>query len=207
MFVPNDAVAEFSLLQNNFSPELGHSSGGQFNTVVKSGTNTFHGMAYIYNNNRNYNALDTLQAIEGFISVLRYDFNRIGGQVGGPVIKNKLFFFVNYEYDPLGEAGGAGAVCAPTAAGYTAINAYPGLSANNVSILEKYVPAGTLANSTCEPLPFPNPTDAAAPKISIPTAGIAVVSPSYQNGNILRRAWTMTSRRKTSCVGGISTTA
>ena len=185
VFVPNDAVAEFSLLQNNFSPEFGHSSGGQFNTVVKSGTNTFHGMAYIYNDNRNYNALDTLQAIEGFTSVPRYDFNRIGGQVGGPVIKNKLFFFVNYEYDPLGQAGGAGAVCAPTAAGYTAINAYPGLSANNVSILEKYVPAGTLANSSCAPLPFPNPTDPKAPAISIPTAGIAVVSPSYQNGKYI----------------------
>ncbi len=41
--VPNDAVAEFSLLQNQFSPEFGHSSGGQFNTVVKSGTNSYHG--------------------------------------------------------------------------------------------------------------------------------------------------------------------
>ena len=57
--VPNDAVAEFSLLQNQFSPEFGHSSGGQFNTVVKSGTNSFHGLAYIYNQNRNYDALDT----------------------------------------------------------------------------------------------------------------------------------------------------
>src|ERR1700720_4517427 len=111
--VPNDAVAEFSLLQNQFSPEFGHSSGGQFNTVVKSGTNSFHGLAYIYNQNRNYDALDTLQRIEGFTSVPRFDQNRIGGQIGGPVIKNKLFFFANYEYEPLGEAGGAGAVCSP----------------------------------------------------------------------------------------------
>ncbi|MBS1867298.1 MAG: carboxypeptidase regulatory-like domain-containing protein, partial [Acidobacteria bacterium] len=57
--IPNDAVAEFSVLQNNFSAEFGHSSGGQFNTIVKSGTNSYHGMAYIYNQNRNYFALDT----------------------------------------------------------------------------------------------------------------------------------------------------
>ncbi len=97
VFVPNDAVAEFSLLQNQFSPEFGHSSGGQFNTVVKSGTNSYHGLAYIYNNNRNYNALDTIQLLEGFTSQPRYDFNRIGGQVGGPIFKNKLFFFAKQE--------------------------------------------------------------------------------------------------------------
>ena len=63
--IPNDAVAEFSLLQNQFSPEFGHSSGGQFNTVIKSGTNSFHGLAYIYNQNRHYDALDTLTALGG----------------------------------------------------------------------------------------------------------------------------------------------
>jgi len=123
--VPNDAVAEFSLLQNQFSPEFGHSSGGQFNTVVKSGTNTFHGIAYVYNQNRNYNAFDQLQKVEGFTSTPRYDNNRFGGQIGGPVVKNKLFFFGNFEYEPFGQAGGAGAVCAPTAASYATIAATP----------------------------------------------------------------------------------
>lgn len=198
--VPNDAVAEFSLLQNNFSPEYGHSSGGQFNTVVKSGTNDFHGVAYIYNNNRNYNALDTLQALEGLGSGAncgasgsspsdchapgpRYDFNRMGGQVGGPILKNKLFFFANYEYQPLGEAGGAGTVCAPTSTGYNMIDTYPGLSQNNLSIFEKYVSAGTL--SPCKALSWPNPTDPTGTRLSIPTAGLAVYAPSYQNGKLL----------------------
>jgi len=176
--VPNDAVAEFSLLQNQFSPEFGHSSGGQFNTVVKSGTNSFHGLAYIYNQNRNYNALDTLQALEGFTSVPRFDQNRIGGQIGGPVVKNKLFFFVNYEYEPLGEAGGAGAVCSPTAAGFAAINATPGLSATNVAIFEKYVQPGTLAGAGCTPINWTGGT-------TIPTAGLAVVSPFYTNSKFI----------------------
>jgi Carboxypeptidase regulatory-like domain len=176
--VPNDAVAEFSLLQNQFSPEFGHSSGGQFNTVVKSGTNSFHGLAYIYNQNRNYDALDTLQVIEGFTSVPRFDQNRIGGQIGGPVLKNKLFFFVNYEYEPLGQAGGAGAVCAPTSAGFAAINATPGLSATNVAIFEKYVQPGTLAGAGCTPIAWTGGT-------TIPTAGLAVVAPSFTNSKFI----------------------
>src|SRR5215472_14292940 len=58
MIVPNDAVQEFTVLENVFSPEFGHSNGGQFNQVVKSGTNTFHGIAYEYLKNRNLDAID-----------------------------------------------------------------------------------------------------------------------------------------------------
>ena len=54
--LPNDAVAEFSVQQNQISPEFGHSSGGQFNQVVKSGGNELHGTAYEYLQNRNLNA-------------------------------------------------------------------------------------------------------------------------------------------------------
>ena len=200
VFVPNDAVSEFSLLQNNFSPEFGHSSGGQFNTVVRSGTNEFHGMAYIYNNNRNYNALDTLQALEGLGSGPncgadgsspsdchspgpRYDFNRIGGQVGGPVLKNKLFFFVNYEYQPYGAEGGGGAVCAPTTEGYDMISAYPNISQTNLSEFKQYVAPGTLS-ANCKPLSWADPNNPGG-TISIPTAGLAVVAPNYSNQKIL----------------------
>jgi hypothetical protein len=172
--VPNDAVAEFSLLQNQFAPEFGHSSGGQFNTVVKSGTNSFHGLAYVYNSNRNYNAFDSLNGIQGFTSNPRFDNNRFGGQIGGPILKNKLFFFVNGEYEPFGQAGGAGAVCSPTAAGFATINATPGLSATNLAIFEKYVAAGTNADTGCAPINWVGGT-------TIPTAGLAVVAPNFTN--------------------------
>ena len=56
--VPNDAVAEFTLLQNLFSAEYGHSSGGQFNTVLVSGTNQLHGKIWEYLQNRNLDAID-----------------------------------------------------------------------------------------------------------------------------------------------------
>ena len=173
--VPNDAVAEFSVLQNQFSPEFGHSSGGQFNTIVKSGTNEFHGMAYIYNQNRNYDALDTLQKLGRLTTVPRFDDNRFGGNFGGPILKNKLFFFADYEYEPLGQAGVPGGnVCAPTAPGYATINATPRLSATNVAQFEKYVPAGTIPRAGCTPIAWTNGT-------AIPTAGLSLVSPSYNN--------------------------
>src|SRR6185437_10074932 len=99
--VPNDAVAEFSILQNQFSPEFGGSSGGIFNTVVKSGTNELHGSVYEYLNNRIMNAEDSKQAVQGFTSTPRFDYNRVGGTIGGPIIRDKLFYFGDYEYSPL----------------------------------------------------------------------------------------------------------
>ena len=96
--IPNDAVENFTVLQNNFSPEFGHSSGGQFNQSIKSGTNIFHGKLYEYFQNRNLNAQDSIVAQSQArtadpVTNPRYDNNRFGGQIGGPIIKNKLFFF------------------------------------------------------------------------------------------------------------------
>ena len=56
--IPNDSVDNFTMLQNQFSPEFGHSSGGQFNQTIKSGTNQFHGRAWEYFQNRDLNAID-----------------------------------------------------------------------------------------------------------------------------------------------------
>jgi carboxypeptidase family protein len=147
--VPNDAVAEFSLLQNQFSPDFGHSSGGQFNTIVKSGTNSYHGETYLYSQNRNFDAVDQATKNNGFTSNQRFDNNRMGGNVGGPVLKNKLFFFSDVEYNPIGEATVLGSpVCAPTQAGYTALAGASGLSATNLAILQKYVSPATSIDTT-----------------------------------------------------------
>jgi hypothetical protein len=152
--VPNDAVEEFSALQNQYSPEFGHSTGGQFNTIVVSGTNQFHGKAYEYFNNRNLNALDAATTQSGFTSNPRFDFNRFGGQVGGPILKNKLFFFVNFERDELGQVlPPGGQTCAPTAAGYTTLAAIAGpaaLSATNLAIMTKFLaPAAASTSGKC----------------------------------------------------------
>src|SRR5204862_3012230 len=66
--IPNDAIAEFTVLQNQYSPEFGHSSGGQFNFVLKAGSNSFHGVGFIYSHNRNFNEVDQATRNNGFTS-------------------------------------------------------------------------------------------------------------------------------------------
>jgi len=138
VYIPNDAVGEFSLVTNQFSPEFGHSSGGQFNTNVVSGTNAFHGAAYEYFQNRNLNATN-LPAGQHLPNP-RYDDNRYGGQIGGPVLKDKAFFFVNYERHTTGQSLQY-QLCTPTAAGLSTIAGIPGLNATNVAQYLKYTPA------------------------------------------------------------------
>jgi hypothetical protein len=150
MYVPNDAVGNFTILQNQFSPEFGHSTGGQFNTSILSGTNSFHGTAYEFFQNRNLNAIDNAILLTTSPGTApknpRFDENRFGGQIGGPIFKNKLFFFVNYERTPIGEASTPAAVSAPTSAGYTqlaAIVTAAGGNATNIGALQNWAVAPT----------------------------------------------------------------
>ena len=106
--VPNEAVAEFSLLQNQYGAEFGRSTGGQFNTVVRSGSNDVHGSLYEYFANRTLNALDQSNKRRGITENPRLDDNRFGATVGGPVIRNRLFYFGTYERNPVGQASRAG---------------------------------------------------------------------------------------------------
>ncbi|HKE33651.1 MAG TPA: carboxypeptidase-like regulatory domain-containing protein, partial [Candidatus Acidoferrum sp.] len=94
--VIQESVAEFTLLTNQFSAEYGHSAGGQFIITTKSGTNSWHGEAHEYNRNRNYNAFDNLQKQRGLKD--RFDYNRMGGSIGGPIVKNRFFIFGAYEF-------------------------------------------------------------------------------------------------------------
>lgn len=136
--IPNDAVQNFTVLQNQFSPEFGHSSGGQFNQTIVSGTNKWHGRIYEYMQNRNLNAIDTSNARTQTGNIINpgFDNNRFGGQVGGPIWKDKLFFFTNQEYNPIHQTIGSSFICAPTAAGYAQIAATAGVSQANLSALK-----------------------------------------------------------------------
>jgi hypothetical protein len=127
--VIQDAVAEFNLLTNQFSAEFGHSTAGQFNILTKSGTNDLHGSAWYYGQNKKLNAFDNLQkaAIEdrraaGLPDKPRYDFNRLGGMVGGPIKRDKIFFFGAYEYQTRGREATGVSVLTPTSAGLATLN-------------------------------------------------------------------------------------
>lgn len=172
--VPNEATQEVTILQNQFSAEFGHSAGGQFNTLLKSGTNEVHGTLYEYFQNRNLNAVDELYKRSGTLANPRYDQNRLGANVGGPVLKNKLFYFGDFEYNPLGLAGTPSAsTFAPTAEGYATLNSLaPQLSQTNFDILKNYLPAAPVAD--------PGNTTSVLGQV-IPLGVLPINFPQYQN--------------------------
>src|SRR4051794_39170205 len=174
-FIPNDAVAEFTLLQNQYQAEFGHSSGGQFNTIVKSGTNQYHGTVYDYLRNRNLNAVDQSFARQGIFSNPRYDQNRLGGNIGGPILRNKLFFFGNWEYNPLGQVSTSSVrVYAPTAVGYTALANTPGVNQTNLNIARQYAAA---------PSATPGAPSVSVNGTAVPTGIVPISGANYTNNN------------------------
>ena len=103
--VSQSAIREFQVNTSNFSAEYGRSAGGVTNAVTKSGTNEFHGDAFIYNRNNKWGARNPRstisQIINGVATPVAYKApdNRFqfGGAIGGPIVKDKAFFFFSYD--------------------------------------------------------------------------------------------------------------
>ena len=147
-YVSNEATSEFQTQQNQYSPEYGHAAGGQFENLVRTGSNGFHGDLYEYFMNNNLNANDQAFAREGITGTTRYDQNRLGAKIGAPLIHNRLFFFGDFEYIPLGfDNLPISSVYAPTAAGYATLAGLRGVSATNLSLLQGLVPAAGTGTS------------------------------------------------------------
>ena len=93
--ISQDAIQEFQVISSNFLAEYGHATGGVINTVTRSGTNNIHGTAYWFFRNRTLNATDpTANGINP------QDWrHQAGASVGGPIKKNKLFYFFNGELE------------------------------------------------------------------------------------------------------------
>jgi outer membrane receptor protein involved in Fe transport len=90
--ISQDAVQEFQVVSNNYSAEFGHAMGGVVNTVTRSGGNDFHGTGYWFFRNQDFNARDTFATL-----VPQEKRNQVGVSAGGKILKNKLFYFANYE--------------------------------------------------------------------------------------------------------------
>jgi hypothetical protein len=89
-----DAVQEFSVLTSNYSAEYGRTSGGVVNALTKSGTNQFHGDVYEFLRN---SALDARNYFDQPGSVPPFKRNQFGASLGGPIFKDRTFFFADYE--------------------------------------------------------------------------------------------------------------
>src|SRR5215204_6555677 len=114
----SEAIGDYQVITNSFSAEFGRNSGAQINVVTRSGTNEFHGALFEFHQNSAVNARDNVEkragarfgflADNGFsqFAGLANRFNegpgpfrenRFGGRIGGPIVKNKAFFFGTYE--------------------------------------------------------------------------------------------------------------
>lgn len=97
--IPPDSVSQWQIVTNNESAEYGRSSGATINVASQSGTNNFHGMLYEFIRNTDLNATGFFKPTVGNIPFKKPTFNRnqFGVNLGGPILKDKLFFFVDYE--------------------------------------------------------------------------------------------------------------
>jgi len=104
-----DSIEEFRVLTNTFDAEYGRNSGAVVNVVTKSGTNALHGNLYEFFRNQALNA-------KGFFDSTKLDYlqNQFGATLGGPIKKDKTFFFVTYEGDRLRKGTSSDTVTVPT---------------------------------------------------------------------------------------------
>ncbi|MGC2768343.1 MAG: carboxypeptidase-like regulatory domain-containing protein, partial [Candidatus Acidiferrum sp.] len=200
--IPNlDSIAEFRILTGNANAEYGEYSGGQINVVTKSGTNEFHGNAFEFLRNTELDARNFFSPTRGI-----FQQNQFGGTFGGPIIRKKVFFFVDYQGTRMKQGVDTGLIAVPSAqdrsgnlsdatgslTGFVNGQYWAGLLSQKLGYTvtpgESYYTAGCASSSECV---FPNakiPTSAwSAPAknllhyIPAPNAGTNTFSTSSQN--------------------------
>jgi hypothetical protein len=114
---PADAIENVQVVTNSFDAEQGSAGGAAINVTIKSGTNKFHGSAHEFHTDQNFAARNYFNTD---ITVLpkknRNNQNQFGGTFGGPILKDKLFFFVDYERTTQRQLAGPDTITLPTAA-------------------------------------------------------------------------------------------
>jgi hypothetical protein len=203
IYISPESVAEFNILTNQASAEFARSTGGQFVTVTKSGSNGFHGTGYEFFRNRKLNSLDNLQTLAGVTRETnpRFDQNRYGFNIGGPLYiprfgvdgrrtypwsgKNKLFFFFEMENIGLGQASSPGNVSSPTAAGLATLQGLSGISPTNLGVFTQFVPVAPANNAGTIPICAVSRDAAGAcpsgNQLNVPIGNISFAAPNFQN--------------------------
>ena len=113
--VPNlDSIAEFSVLTSNFGAEYGNFSGGQVVVTTKTGTNDLHGSAFEFFRNTNFDATNYLARERA-----AYDRNQFGGTLGGHILRDRLFYFGDYQGTKMTQGVETGQIAVPSLANRT----------------------------------------------------------------------------------------
>src|SRR5262249_7145610 len=127
-----EAVSEFRVINNSFAAEYGRALGGIVNIVTKSGTNDVHGSVYEYfmNNSLNATALLTQPGFDTFRQ------NQFGATLGGPIKKDKTFYFVNYEGQRRGQSPQYPGLLVQNLGAINAVKSSFGIAPENLNVLK-----------------------------------------------------------------------
>ncbi len=171
-----DSIDEFRVLTNNFDPEYGNYGGGIVNAITKSGTNSIHGSAFEFLRN-------TVLDAKGFFDPTRdtYQQNQFGGTIGGPIKKNKIFYFGDYQGTRTVEGQDTGLIIVPSIADRQGNFADTGLS----GLVQGAGLAAQLQNSL-------NQNVFSGEPYYVP--GCTVATCVFPNAVIPQRAWTVPSQ-------------
>jgi hypothetical protein len=121
-----EAVAEFQVITNPYSVEFGRNSGGQINVITRSGSNRFMGEAWEYWTGSRFYSLNNLEKASGLEKPAPFNRNQFGADLGGPVLRDRLFFFGLYQGDTQRPEAGPGITTRiPTPAGFAALQNVP----------------------------------------------------------------------------------
>src|SRR5882757_2906094 len=127
-----DAIQEVNIQTNTFTAEVGRSAGAIINVITKSGTNTLHGSAYEFFRNDVLNA--SPYKFGQAIPKPRWRQNQFGGSIGGPIIRDRTFFFGDYEKLGIVRSLNPRQVTVPTLAQHQLVNATPSLAYDSVGL-------------------------------------------------------------------------
>jgi hypothetical protein len=151
-----DAIQEFNLITQNASAEFGNFDGGIVNTTLKSGTNAFHGDVWEFFRNDALNANKWENGLNPAtpIGTPKLRWNMFGGTVGGPILKNKLFFFTDYQggrldHPPTSSCNGGGGTCTVLTSAERKGD-FSALLANGVQLFNPCAAGTGLSGSPCK---------------------------------------------------------
>jgi hypothetical protein len=137
-----DTIQEVRLITNQFAAEFGRAAGSVVNAITKSGTNTFRGSAFWFFNNQDLNARTNLDKRAGRASAPPREEAQYGGTVGGPILRNKTFFFGSYQRWTDEQLGSGNTLSgAPTEQGRAILQSIAG-GRPQIAALLNFVPAG-----------------------------------------------------------------
>jgi hypothetical protein len=123
-----EAVDEVQVQTTSYSAEFGRSSGAQFSAITRSGTNRYHGEAWEFHRGNWMEPVSLTNKRAGILNTPRFVLNQFGGDAGGPIVKNRTFFFGLLDANRRREAPSASnatAATIPTPAGYAALQSVP----------------------------------------------------------------------------------